>query len=286
MTPVSGFQLAGEIGGRWHGSDRKITCVSALPAAGDGVLTFATTSGKVTHDGAIVIAANCIGSAGIVADNPRLAFIRALVRLGAHPRFESDDNAPSVAQDALIGDGTFLGRGVIIGAGTRIGSNVVISDGVHIGSGCIVKSGAVIGEEGFGYERDERGDPLRFPHLGRVVIGNHAEIGSRTTICRGTLADTVIGDYAKIDDSAHVAHNCRIGRGALIHAGVVLSGGVDIGSHAWIGPNAAVIQYVRIGERAQVGIGATVIGDVDSGATVVGNPAHVLYREGVRQKDL
>ncbi len=88
-----------------------------------------------------------------------------------------------------------------------------------------MKSGSVIGEMGFGFERDEAGIPLRMAHLESVEIGNRVEIGSLNTVCRGTLNSTVIEDDVKTDDHVHIAHNCRVRRGAMLTAAVVLSGG-------------------------------------------------------------
>lgn len=164
----------------------------------------------------------------------------------------------------------------MIGADSLIHNNVVIGDGVRVGARCVIKSGAVIGEEGFGFERDELGRPIRLIHLGSVLIGDDVEIGSLTTVCRGTLDDTVIEDFSKIDDHVHIAHNVRVGRSALITACAEVSGGAVIGDEAWLGPNVSVIQKVRIGGKSLVGIGSNVIRDVPLGATVAGNPAKVL----------
>ena len=275
--PVAGARLAEAVGLRWHGDERPVTAVAPLSAAGDGTLVFASLPpASPLPAGSIAIAIAPLTPCGMVAANPRLAFVRTLSWLQAEIGFVLDEAPPALAAGVIVGEGSILGRGVVAGAGTRIGHNVTIADRVRIGAGCVVKSGAVIGEDGFGLERDERGEPLRFPHLGGVVIGNRVEIGSRATVCRGALGDTVIGDGVKVDDGAHVAHNCRVGEGALIHAGAVLSGGVKVGPLAWIGPGATVIQHVTIGERAMIGIGANVIRDVEAGTTVAGNPARPL----------
>jgi UDP-3-O-[3-hydroxymyristoyl] glucosamine N-acyltransferase len=155
---------------------------------------------------------------------------------------------------------------------------VVISDGVTIGSDCIIKSNTVIGEAGFGFERDEMGVPIRILHLGTVKIGDRVEIGSLNTICRATLGTTVIEDDVKTDDHVHIAHNCRVRRGAMITACVELSGGVDVGSFAWVGPNSSIIQKLVIGDHAFIGIGSNVTKSVPNGVSVAGNPARMLTR--------
>lgn len=142
-----------------------------------------------------------------------------------------------------------------------------------IGDDCIIKSGAVIGQDGFGFERDESDLPFRIKHLGKVIIGNNVEVGSGTTVCKGTLNDTIINDYVKIDDHVHIAHNVIIKKGAMIIACAEISGGVVINENAWIGPNASIIQKLVIGKKSIVGIGANVIKSVADFTVVAGNPA-------------
>jgi len=183
-----------------------------------------------------------------------------------------------VDPSARIGQGVVLGNGVEIGRNTVIHHNVVIGDDVIIGDNCVIKSCAVIGEDGFGFERDEDGIPIRLVHLGRVIIGNDVEIGSLTTVCRGTLGDTIIHDHVKVDDHVHIAHNVVVHMGAMIIACAEVSGGVEIGAQAWVGPNSSVIQKLKIGEKSTVGIGANVIRAVEAGAVVAGNPARTLSK--------
>jgi UDP-3-O-[3-hydroxymyristoyl] glucosamine N-acyltransferase len=102
------------------------------------------------------------------------------------------------------------------------------------------------------------------------------EIGANTAIDRGTLADTVIEDEAKIDNLVHVAHNCHIKRGAFVIATSILCGGVVVGERAWVAPNASILEQITIGDDATVGLAATVIRDVEPGAVVVGSPARPL----------
>lgn len=152
------------------------------------------------------------------------------------------------------------------------------SSNARIDECCVIKSCAVIGEGGFGFERDEPGTPVRLVHLGTIIIGNNVEIGGLTTVCRGTLGNTIIEDFVKIDDHVHIDHNVKVGQAAMVIACAEVSGGVEVGEQSWIGPNASVIQQVQIGVKAVVGIGANVIKDVENDATVAGNPAKPLER--------
>jgi UDP-3-O-[3-hydroxymyristoyl] glucosamine N-acyltransferase len=211
-----------------------------------------------------------------VTDNPRLTFAKILIQLEKRVGFIGPEAPPSIDPSAVISPQAFIGPGVQIGPGSIVMPFVYIGEGTHIGADCIIKSGAIIGQDGFGFERDEDNLPIRLVHLGFVRIGNNVEIGSLTTVCRGTLGNTVIEDHAKIDDHVHVAHNVHIGVGAMVVACAEISGGVILGKGSWVGPNASIIQQKRIGEDALVGIGANVLKDVPNGATVAGNPARLL----------
>lgn len=276
--------LATALGLELMGDDLPILGVTPFSSAEDYALCFNKRSIESSLGVKAVVVASNAANRGcgsvLVSANPRLDFARALAWIDSKGGFVRDKSAPVVDPTAVIGMGTVLGRGVRIGAGTIVGSNVVIGDGVIIGANCVIKSCAVIGEDGFGFERDELGLPVRLVHLGTVRIGNHVEVGSLTTVCRGTLADTVIEDYVKIDDHVHIAHNVQVRKAAMVIACAEVSGGVVIGEGAWVGPNASVIQQVKIGSGALVGIGSNVVRSVDDGVTVAGNPAKPMVKRG------
>ena len=272
--------LASKLGLEWNGVDRAIVCVRPLSAVQHGALCFAKAELKNTIDSSVVVIApggepgerSCL----LISKAPRLDFARALSILAEDPGFMGYHDKPQIHPTASIGEFVSIGNGVIIGAHTRILPNVTIGEGVRIGERCVIKSGSVIGQDGFGFERDMDGRPIRLVHLGVVIIGNDVELGSLNTICRGTLGDTIVEDHVKTDDHVHIAHNCIIRMCALITACVELSGGVEVGAYSWIGPNVSVIQKVKIGDRAFIGIGAVVTKDVESGVVVAGNPARPL----------
>jgi UDP-3-O-[3-hydroxymyristoyl] glucosamine N-acyltransferase len=99
------------------------------------------------------------------------------------------------------------------------------------------------------------------------------EVGNFTTVCSGTITPTVVGDYTKIDDHVHVAHNCRIGRNVVITACAELSGSITMEDDVWIGPNASLIQGISVGKNALIGIGAVVTKSVPANEVQFGNPA-------------
>lgn len=276
--PVSA--LSNVLGLKWLGRDIEIVSVKPLFDVEAGSLCF-TNSHLVDEINlpVVLIAPSgtlCESGAVIESANPRLTFAKALMCLSLNPGFMSICLPPKIGSYVKISPTAVLGNGVEIGDRTVIGHNVVISDGVIIGEDCIIKSNSVIGESGFGFERDPNGVPVRIMHLGGVVIGNRVEIGSLNTICRSTLGNTVIEDDVKTDDHVHIAHNCRVRRGALLTACVELSGGVEVGEYSWIGPNASVMQKAVLGAHSFVGIGSNVTKSVPDGAIVAGNPARII----------
>lgn len=283
-TPLRVSELAVKLGLEWYGSDIEISHIQPLNAADEGALCFSKKSltNDIFNNNSVVIAPpgnECGAGAIIETENPRLEFARALIEINSSVGFKPFEVAPKLGEDVVICSSANLGRGVIIGSRTYIGHNVVIADGVQIGEDCVIKSNTVIGEAGFGFERNSFGVPVRILHLGNVVIGNRVELGSLNTVCRATLGTTVIEDDVKTDDHVHIAHNCRIRRGALITACAELSGSVDVGEYSWIGPNSSVLQKITVGEKAFIGIGSNVTKPVLAGATVAGNPARGLMRK-------
>ena len=136
-----------------------------------------------------------------------------------------------------------------------------------------VGEGTVIGGPGFGWYGKP---PRRFPHIGGIVFGEGVEVGANSTIDRGSLGDTIIGDNVKIDNGVHVGHNARVGARSLLTAHCVVGGSAEIGEDCWIGLGAQIKNQIRIGSGVTVGMGAIVLRDVPHGQTVVGNPARVL----------
>ena len=142
-----------------------------------------------------------------------------------------------------------------------------------------MKAGAVLGGAGFGYERDAEGNMFRFPQIGQLIIGDYVEIGSNTCIDRGALADTVIGDYTKINNLCHIAHNNKIGKNVTITGCVNISGSNVIDDNVWIAPNSSIRGWVHIEEGATVGMGAVVVKNIPAHETWVGNPARKLEKK-------
>lgn len=206
----------------------------------------------------------------LIADNPYLAFARAAAllhpasplapgvdptarihadaRLGQNVQVQAQaviEASVQVGDGAQIGAGCYLGEGVVVGAGSRLAPRVTLLAGTQIGARCLIHPGAVLGADGFGLAND-RGVWIKVPQLGRVVVGDDVEIGANTTIDRGALDDTLIGNGVKLDNLIQVAHGVRIGDHTAIAACVGISGSTVIGRHCVIGGGVGFVGHLEI----------------------------------------
>lgn len=149
---------------------------------------------------------------------------------------------------------------------------------ITIGNNCQICSTSKLGNEGFGFEPDENGDLIPFPHFGNCIIGNNVRIGSYSCVDRGNMHDTIIGDNVKIDNLVHIAHNVNIGKNTMIVAGVVVCGSVKIGESCFIGANSTIRQKLTIGNNVIVGMGSVVTKNIPDNEIWAGNPAKFLKK--------
>lgn len=214
----------------------------------------------------------------VVSSNPRLDYLKVIQHFfipqedypGIH-KSAVVENGAKIATSACIGAHCYIGPDVIIGERTIIKPNTTIYGKVTIGNDCYIKAGVSIGGEGFGFERDENGVPVHFPHCGSVIIGNNVYIGANTTIARATIDATIIEDNVKIDDLSLISHNCHIHKNTIITGLKGFGGGTEIGENCWIA--GSTIQKIRIGENSMVCAGSVVLRDVKPNTTVFGYPA-------------
>lgn len=194
-----------------------------------------------------------------------------------------------IGEDVHIGDGTQIGAHSVIGAGCWIGENcrihprVTFYAGVRTGDRVEVHSGAVLGADGFGYAFDgER--YWKFPQAGIVEVGDDVEIGANTTIDRGSLDDTRIGQGVKLDNLVHVGHNVQIGNHTVIAAQTGISGSCKLGEHVMVGGQAGLGEHCTVEDKVIVGGQAGILNGktVQSGQVVWGTPARPLkkFKEG------
>ncbi len=190
-----------------------------------------------------------------------------------------EDNV-TIGDNAVIESGTFIDYGVVIGNRALIYSNVSISYSI-IGDDVVILPGAKIGQDGFGFST-EKGVHYKIFHTGIVKIGNNVEIGSNTTIDRGSQNNTIIEDFCRIDNLVQIGHNVIIGRGTIIVGQAGISGSTKIGAYCALGGQVGVAGHLIIGDKAQVAAQAGVMKDVEPGSIVGGSPA-VPMKEWLRQ---
>lgn len=164
-----------------------------------------------------------------------------------------------------------IGNNVVMGEKCRVGANATVSHAV-IGSHVRLYPGVRIGQDGFGFAIDPRGH-VKVPQLGRVMIGDHVEIGANTCVDRGSGPDTEIGSGAWIDNLVQIGHNVKIGRGCVIAAQVGFAGSTVIEDFVALGGQAGVAGHLRIGKGAQIAAQTGVIQDVEAGSKMMGYPA-------------
>jgi UDP-3-O-[3-hydroxymyristoyl] glucosamine N-acyltransferase len=211
------------------------------------------------------------------------ALLNPPVRLaaGVHATATVDSDIPAschIGAGAWIGAGVTLGERVeirahaTIGAGVSIGADSVIHSGVSIYADCcigeraIIHSGAVIGADGFGFApdfaSDGAGEWVKIPQIGSVIIGNDVEIGANTSIDRGALEDTVIGDGCKLDNQIQIGHNCVIGAHTVIAGCVGIAGSTHIGHHCALGGAAMILGHLEIAAGTEISPGSMVMKNI------------------------
>ncbi|MFZ6861032.1 UDP-3-O-(3-hydroxymyristoyl)glucosamine N-acyltransferase [Undibacterium sp. Ji67W] len=176
------------------------------------------------------------------------AIVSASASIGSHVSIEAE---AVIGEGAVIKAGTVIGRGVVIGDNTLLHANVTIYDYCLIGSECVIHSGAVIGADGFGFAND-RGQWVKIPQTGRVVIGDRVEIGANTSIDRGALADTIIEDGVILDNQIQIGHNCHIGQNTAMAGCVGVAGSARIGKNCTFGGAAMVLGHLTIVDNVHV----------------------------------
>jgi UDP-3-O-[3-hydroxymyristoyl] glucosamine N-acyltransferase len=231
----------------------------------------------------------------IISQNPQLDFYKTVIFFYPNSSndnervINSNNKKQFLKKNIFIGENTLIDKSANIGKDTDIGNNVIIKHSVHIGKNCkigsnviienallgdniIIKSGTVIGQTGFGFNFDKK-KRIKFPHIGRVIIENDVLIGSFCTIDRGSLTDTVIGEFTSIDNQVQIAHNVKIGNFCMIAAQTGIAGSTIIGNNVKIGGQTGISGHLSIGNNVKIGGKSGVIADIGDNQTVMGYPA-------------
>ncbi len=193
------------------------------------------------------------------------AWIAPDARVGAGSQVEP---GAVIGSGAVLGERVYVGAGVVLGAGCQVGDDtrlmarVTAYDGVRIGRRCLVHSGAVLGADGFGIARDGEGRCTKVPQLGSVVLGDDVEIGANTTIDRGAIEDTVIGDGVKLDNQIQIGHNAVIGPHTVMAACSGVAGSTRVGARCIIGADVAMAGHLTIADDTVIGGGARVASSI------------------------
>jgi UDP-3-O-[3-hydroxymyristoyl] glucosamine N-acyltransferase len=192
-----------------------------------------------------------------------------------------------IGPEVEIGAGTVIGAAAVIGPGVKIGRDCNV--GAHcaiqvalIGNNVLIHPGCSIGQDGYGFVFFGPEGHLKVPQTGRVVIQNDVEIGAGTTIDRGSLRDTVIGEGTKIDNQVQIGHNVTIGRHCLLAAQIGLAGSLTIGDNVSIGARAGLNNHITIGDGAQIAATSGVMDDIPANQRWGGHiarPAKQWFRE-------
>jgi len=206
------------------------------------------------------------GKIVIVVDNPRLVYI-----LIAEQFFQNKRKVNRISPFCQVYTNS-------IGSNCIIADNVVIYDNVIIGDNCTIQAGCVIGNDGLGCERDENGILHKFPHFGRVIIGNNVDIGPNCQIVRGTLSDTVINSGTKIDGLCSIGHNSKIGKNNWIASSVMIAGSVCIGDNNIIFAATNIKDQISIGSYNIIGMGSTLTHSVGNKELWYGTPARKIKK--------
>jgi UDP-3-O-[3-hydroxymyristoyl] glucosamine N-acyltransferase len=214
---------------------------------------------------------------------PKAAGAGATVSIDATAQLEAGvivEPGAVIGPQAHIGERTRVTAGAVVGYRVAIGRDCYIgpqSTVTHalVGDRVTIHAGVRIGQDGFGYAMGRHGH-LKVPQIGRVVIQDDVEIGANSTIDRGALKDTVIGEGSKIDNLVQIGHNVVMGRHCVIVAQTGISGSTELGDFVVMGGQSGTAGHIKLGSGAQIAGTAHPIKDVPAGGRIGGTPGRPL----------
>ena len=180
-------------------------------------------------------------------------YIGAFAYLGENIKI---GNNTKIYPNVYIGDNVVIGDNVILFSGAKIYSDTIIGDN------CVIHSSAILGADGFGFAPNEKGEFIKVPQTGNVIIEDNVDVGAATSIDRATLGSTIIRKGVKLDNHIQIAHNVEIGKNTVIAAQTGIAGSTKIGENCMIGGQVGIVGHITIGNnvkiQAQSGIGRNV----------------------------
>ena len=168
-----------------------------------------------------------------------------------------------IGPGAIVGPGCVIGEDCVVGAGSRLVARVTLVRRVRLGERVLIHPGAVLGADGFGLAMDA-GRWIKVPQQGGVVVGDDCEIGANTTIDRGAIEDTVLGEDVRLDNQIQIAHNVRIGAHTAMAGCVAVAGSTTIGRYCLIGGAAGIVGHISICDRVTITAMALVTASIDA----------------------
>ena len=297
--------LAELIGGEVVGDGSVIlTGIAPADGAASGDLTFAEkpsylAAAEASQASAILVPQGFESATKVLirVKDARIAIAKVLplffpperIAAGIHASSVVDSSAQidataSVGPHCVVGAGVTLGKNSVLMGGNHIGRdshlgedvclhpNVVLYARTQIGNRVSIHAGTTIGSDGYGYVFDQ-GRHRKMLQVGNVVIHDDVEIGSNTSIDRGALGSTVIGQGTKIDNLVHVAHNVVMGRHCLIMGQVGFAGSTQLSDYVVIASQSGIGGHLKLGAQATIGAKSGVMRDVAAGDTVLGYPS-------------
>ena len=277
--------LSNLVGGEVIGDPEiEISSVATLSKAGPGQIGFLINRKyqselATTNASAVIIPQDCRDDCptnAIVVSNPHASYAKITSLLypqqnsqsGIHSSAVVEENA-NIGKNAWIGANTYIGNNVCIGNGVQIQAGTVIENDVSIGDNSIILAnvsisresqigarvlihpGVVIGADGFG-QADDQGVWIKVPQIGKVIIGDDVEIGANTTIDRGSIEDTIIGNGVKLDNLIQVAHNVEIGEHTVVASSTAIAGSTKIGRHCMIAGAVGIVGHIEITDNVTI----------------------------------
>lgn len=283
--PVSLASLAERTGAVLHGDGATmIFRVATLKAAGEGDIAFLANpryrrDAEGSRASALILGKRDVHLASrpsLLHDNPYACYARVAQLLDPHPAPESGIHPSAhVSRTARLGKDVSIGAHAVvadnaeIGAGSVLHPHATVLARVRIGARAVIHAQAAIGSDGFGFA-NEAGRWLKIPQTGTVVIGDDVEIGAGTTIDRGALGDTVIGDGVKLDNQIQVGHNVNIGAHTAMAGCVGIAGSATIGQYCTVGGGAVILGHLTIADRVNISAGALVTKSISEAGTYGG----------------